>query len=52
MPMTKIKGLFLAGQSILLPGILGTMVSAFVTCGCMVGIDLIRKELRQCIRDE
>lgn len=52
MPMTKVKGLGLAGQSILLPGVLGTMVSAFVTCGCLVGMEELHKELRTCIQEE
>ncbi|WP_290918154.1 NAD(P)/FAD-dependent oxidoreductase [Halodesulfovibrio sp.] len=52
MPMTKVKGLGLAGQSVLLPGVLGAMVSAFVTCGCLVGMKELHKELRACIREE
>lgn len=48
LPMTKIKGLLMAGQSVLLPGVLGAMVSAMVTCSLMVGLEPLRKELRQC----
>jgi all-trans-retinol 13,14-reductase len=46
--MTKLKGLLLAGQSVLLPGVLGAMVSAMVACSLLVGLDPLRKELRQC----
>lgn len=48
LPMTRIKGLLLAGQSVLLPGILGAMVSAMVACSLLVGLEPLRKELRQC----
>lgn len=46
LPVTKLKGLFLAGQSIIAPGILGAMISAFVACGAILGHDDLRKELR------
>lgn len=48
MPITKIRNLFLAGQGITAPGILGTTVSAFITCGFIVGHETLRKELRAC----
>lgn len=48
MPTTKIRNLFLAGQGITAPGILGTTISAFITCGFIVGHDTLRKELRAC----
>ncbi|ABA89901.1 FAD-dependent pyridine nucleotide-disulfide oxidoreductase family protein [Syntrophotalea carbinolica DSM 2380] len=48
LPMTKIRGLLLAGQSILLPGVLGAVVSAMVACSLVVGLEPLRKELRQC----
>lgn len=31
LPMTKIPGIYLAGQSVVAPGILGTMISAFLS---------------------
>ncbi|CCO23435.1 phytoene desaturase family protein [Maridesulfovibrio hydrothermalis] len=46
LPMTKIKGLLLAGQSILAPGILGAVVSAYLACGISCGHDKIHEELR------
>jgi all-trans-retinol 13,14-reductase len=48
LPMTKVDGLLLAGQSVLLPGVLGAVVSAMVACSLMVGLESLRKELRQC----
>ncbi len=46
-PMTKIPGLYLAGQSIVAPGLLGTMISAFLACGNILGHDFIRGELKR-----
>lgn len=50
LPMTRIDGLLLAGQSVLLPGVLGATVSAMVACSLMLGLEELRKELRQCSR--
>lgn len=47
-PATRVPGLLLAGQSIVAPGLLGAVVSAFLTCGFCIGHDVIRKELRRC----
>jgi all-trans-retinol 13,14-reductase len=47
LPVTKLKGLVLAGQSIVAPGILGAMVSALVACGAIIGHEDLRKELRE-----
>ncbi|WP_245577190.1 phytoene desaturase family protein [Maridesulfovibrio zosterae] len=46
LPVTKIKGLFMAGQSIIAPGVLGAIVSAYLTCGIISGHDKIHEELR------
>jgi all-trans-retinol 13,14-reductase len=46
-PMTNIKGLHLAGQSISAPGLLGTMISAFLACGNILGHDFLRGELKR-----
>ncbi len=46
-PVTKAQGLTLAGQSIVAPGILGAIVSAYLTCGIIIGHELLHKELRQ-----
>lgn len=47
-PVTKVDGLYLAGQGIVAPGILGAVVSAYLTCGIILGHDPIHQELRQC----
>jgi all-trans-retinol 13,14-reductase len=43
---TSLKGLFLAGQSALSPGILGTILGSFATVKFIVGLDRFRKEVR------
>lgn len=48
MPVTRLKGLFLAGQAVTAPGIMGAMMSAFVACGAIVGDTKIKQELKQC----
>ncbi|NDV26724.1 NAD(P)/FAD-dependent oxidoreductase [Desulfovibrio sp. JC010] len=48
LPATKIKGLLLAGQSIIAPGVMGAVVSAYLTCGFICGHEKIHEEL-QCI---
>ncbi len=47
-PVTRLPGLFLAGQSIMAPGLLGTIISGFVTCGIILGHDYLRGELIKC----
>ncbi|SDN97845.1 all-trans-retinol 13,14-reductase [Desulfonauticus submarinus] len=49
MPITKIKGLYLAGQSIVAPGILGAMVSAFLVCGMIIGYKKLQTEVKKWI---
>ena len=46
-PMTRIPGLHLAGQSVVAPGLLGTMVSAFLACGNIIGHDYLRGEIKR-----
>ena len=46
-PMTRVPGLYLAGQSVVAPGLLGTMISAFLACGNILGHDFIRGELKR-----
>ena len=47
LPMTRIKNLFLAGQAITAPGILGAVVSGFLACGSLLGHDKLREELQE-----
>lgn len=47
-PLTKIKNLYLAGQAVTAPGIMGAVISAFLACGYIVGHEALRKELKQC----
>jgi all-trans-retinol 13,14-reductase len=46
-PKTKIPGLYLAGQSIVAPGLLGTMISAFLACGNILGHEFLRGKLKR-----
>jgi all-trans-retinol 13,14-reductase len=48
LPATRLKGLYLAGQSIISPGILGAMISGFIVCGGILGHDFLHKELKKC----
>jgi all-trans-retinol 13,14-reductase len=43
---TSLRGLFLAGQSVLAPGILGTILGAFTTVQFIVGSERFRREVR------
>ncbi|MHB8708962.1 MAG: phytoene desaturase family protein [Desulfuromonadales bacterium] len=47
-PLTKIRGLLLAGQGIAAPGILGATCSAFITCGLVLGHDRLKHGLLAC----
>ncbi len=48
LPRTKLKGLYLAGQSIVAPGVLGALISAVVACGNVLGAENILQGLREC----
>jgi all-trans-retinol 13,14-reductase len=48
MPGTRLKGLFLAGQAVTAPGIMGAMMSGFLTCGTIIGHEKLQEELKQC----
>jgi all-trans-retinol 13,14-reductase len=48
MPATRLKGLFLAGQAVTAPGIMGAMMSGFLACGTVLGHEKLQKELKQC----
>jgi len=45
---TRAEGLYLAGQSVMAPGIVGAMVSSFVACGTILGHQRIREGLEAC----
>ncbi|MCK5913006.1 MAG: hypothetical protein KAG12_03960, partial [Desulfuromusa sp.] len=47
-PVTKLPGLFLAGQAVTGPGLLGALVSSYLTCGSILGHESLRGELRTC----
>jgi all-trans-retinol 13,14-reductase len=47
-PVTRLKGLFLAGQAITAPGIMGAMISGFLVCGSILGHENIQEELKKC----
>jgi len=47
-PATKIPGLFLAGQAVVAPGVMGAVISGLLACGTILGHDLMRKELKAC----
>lgn len=47
-PVTRVPGLFLAGQAVVAPGVLGAVLSGLLTCGTVLGHELLRKELKGC----
>jgi all-trans-retinol 13,14-reductase len=47
--VTRLGNLYLAGQSIVAPGVLGAMISGFVACGSFLGHDRLRSELKKCL---
>ncbi|MGA2106140.1 MAG: NAD(P)/FAD-dependent oxidoreductase [Syntrophorhabdales bacterium] len=49
MPVTRVRKLLLAGQALTAPGALGTMISAFLACGAILGHEHLREELRKCV---
>ena len=47
-PVTRLPGLFLSGQAVTGPGLLGAMVAGYLTCGSILGHEHLRGELRAC----
>lgn len=47
-PVTRIPNLWLAGQSVVAPGVMGAVVSAFLVCGFIVGQEQLHEELGAC----
>jgi all-trans-retinol 13,14-reductase len=47
-PVTRIPGLYLAGQAIVAPGVMGAVISGLLACGTILGHDFMRKKLQAC----
>jgi len=47
MPLTKAKNLYLAGQAVVAPGIMGAVISAFLVCGFIIGHAKLLTQVRQ-----
>ena len=48
LPATRLPNLFLAGQSVIAPGVLGVVVSAFMACGLILGHKQLQSEVWSC----
>lgn len=48
LPATRIPNLWMAGQSVVAPGVMGAIISAFVACGFIFGMETIHKEIAAC----
>ncbi len=48
MPQTRLESLHLTGQNITGPGVLGAVISAYATCGRIVGRERLLAEVRRC----
>lgn len=46
--VTRIKGLYLAGQSIILPGVLGAIISSVNACSHILGYAYLTEEIGKC----
>ncbi len=47
-PVTRLPGLYLSGQAIAGPGLLGTVVASYLTCGSILGHEYLRGEIKAC----
>jgi all-trans-retinol 13,14-reductase len=47
-PLTRVKGLYLAGQAVTSPGLLGAVLSGFMACGTILGHDRLIEGLKAC----
>ena len=45
LPMTRVPNLFLAGQAVVAPGLMGAMVSAFLACGILFQSESAKKDM-------
>ncbi|SHN61793.1 phytoene desaturase family protein [Desulfovibrio litoralis] len=48
-PVTRLPGVWIAGQSVVAPGVLGAMISAFLVCGYMMKTDNLLQEVTTCV---
>lgn len=48
LPATRVKGLYLAGQALVTPGVLGGVLSGLVACGAILGHEQMREDLQGC----
>ena len=48
LPATRVPNLWMAGQSVIAPGVLGAIISAYVACSFILGVDTIRGEIAAC----
>jgi all-trans-retinol 13,14-reductase len=46
-PLTRANGLYLAGQAITMPGVLGAVISGFEACSFIVGHELLRQKVNE-----
>lgn len=46
--VTRIKNLYLSGQALVAPGLMGAMISGFNTCGTILGHERLVEDLKQC----
>ena len=44
---TKVKNLFLAGQSIIQPGVLGALISGVYTCTAILGRNYLMNKIKE-----
>ncbi|CAK7039306.1 MAG: hypothetical protein DELT_00712 [Desulfovibrio sp.] len=48
-PVTRVPHLWLAGQSVVAPGVFGAVISAFLACGFIVGPEKLQEEVGACV---
>jgi len=52
LPATRMKGLYLAGQALVAPGVMGAVLSGLLACGSILGHQHMREELQSCCQEE
>lgn len=51
LPVTRVPNIYLAGQAVTAPGLMGAAISAYLACGCIVGRETLLNEVRSCKQD-